>query len=96
MPRSSNTMAAEARRAIRVYWCTRGKGPAREAVSRPPVAFCGLAWDERCLRFNDTERVVRTASVLQVRHPMYRSSVVRWQRYEAHLQPLLEVLRRLT
>jgi tetratricopeptide (TPR) repeat protein len=64
----------------------------QEAVSRRLVAFCGLEWDERCLRFHETERVVRTASVLQVRQPMYRSAVGRWKRYEAFLGPLLETL----
>jgi tetratricopeptide (TPR) repeat protein len=64
----------------------------QEGVSRRLVAFCGLEWDERCLEFNETRRAVRTASTLQVRQPMYRSSVGRWKRYEAHLQPLLEAL----
>jgi tetratricopeptide (TPR) repeat protein len=66
----------------------------QEAVSRRLIAFCGLEWDERCLRFNETERSVRTASTLQVRKPMYQSAVGRWKRYEAHLGPLLEALGR--
>jgi tetratricopeptide (TPR) repeat protein len=65
-----------------------------EGTTRRLVAFCGLEWDERCLRFHETQRVVRTASALQVRQGMYRSSVGRWKRYQAHLQPLLEVLGR--
>jgi hypothetical protein len=65
---------------------------AQEAVSRRLVAFCGLEWDERCLRFNETERPVRTASALQVRKPMYGNAVGRWKRYEPYLQPLLEAL----
>jgi Flp pilus assembly protein TadD len=64
----------------------------QEAVSKRLIAFCGLDWDERCLRFNETERPVRTASTLQVRQPMYRTSVGRWKHYEAHLRPLLEAL----
>jgi len=64
----------------------------QEVVSRRLIAFCGLAWDERCLRFNETPRAVRTASTLQVRQPMYRSAVGRWKRYEAHLRPLIEAL----
>ena len=66
----------------------------QEAVSRRLISFCGLDWDDRCLRFNETERAVRTASNLQVRKPMYRSAVGRWKRYEAHLGPLLEALGR--
>jgi tetratricopeptide (TPR) repeat protein len=63
-----------------------------EAVSRLLIEYCGLAWDERCLRFNETERPVRTASTAQVRQPMYRSAVGRWRRYEKHLGPLLAAL----
>jgi tetratricopeptide (TPR) repeat protein len=66
----------------------------QEAVSRRLVEFCGLPWDERCLRFHETDRPVRTCSALQVREPMYRSSVGRWKRYEKHLGTLLEVLGR--
>jgi hypothetical protein len=62
-------------------------------MSRELVAYCGLEWDERCLRFHENERVVRTFSTLQVRQPMYRSSVGRWKRYEKHLKPLLDALR---
>jgi tetratricopeptide (TPR) repeat protein len=62
----------------------------QEAVSRKMVAFCGLEWDDRCLRFHESERPVWTASFLQVRQPMYRRLVSRWKRYEAHLGPLLE------
>ncbi len=64
----------------------------QEGVSRRLVAFCGLDWDERCLRFHETCRPVRTASSLQVRRPIYRSSVGRWKRYEGHLRTLLETL----
>jgi tetratricopeptide (TPR) repeat protein len=63
-----------------------------EAVSRRLLAFCGLDWDERCLRPHEAQRPVRTASMLQVRKPIYRSAVGRWKRYEKHVQPLLEAL----
>jgi tetratricopeptide (TPR) repeat protein len=64
----------------------------QEATTRRLLDFCGLSWDERCLRFHETRREVSTASGLQVRRPMYRSSVGRWKRYEAHLGPLLAAL----
>jgi hypothetical protein len=64
----------------------------QEAVSRRLVEFCGLEWDERCLRFHEARRPVQTASALQVRRPLYRSSVGRWKRYESHLRTLLETL----
>jgi hypothetical protein len=56
------------------------------------VAYCGLAWDERCLAFHQNERSVRTASATQVRRRIYRSSVQRWRRYEKHLGPLMDAL----
>lgn len=63
-----------------------------EEKSREMVEFCGLAWDDRCLTFYRTERIVHTASELQVRQPVYRSSIGRWKRYEAHLGPLFDAL----
>ncbi len=64
----------------------------QEGVSRRIIAHCGLDWDDRCLAFYKTERPVRTASVWQVRQPMYQTSVKRWQRYEAFLSPLRAAL----
>jgi len=64
----------------------------QESETRRLLDYCGLEWDERCLNFTEAERTVKTASILQVRQPMYRSSVGRWRRYEKHLQPLLEAL----
>ncbi len=61
--------------------------------ARRIVDFVGLGWDERCLRFHESERAVSTASVDQVRRPIYRSSVARWKRYEKHLGALLESLK---
>ena len=60
--------------------------------ARRIVDFCGLAWDERCLDFHRTERTVQTASLTQVRQPIYRSSLERWRRYEKHLAPLIAAL----
>jgi tetratricopeptide (TPR) repeat protein len=63
-----------------------------EAQIRPLLEFCGLDWDERCLRFQDVRRPVHTASFWQVRQPLYASSVGRWRRYERHLEPLKAAL----
>ena len=63
-----------------------------EGQSRRILAHCGLPWDARCLDFHSHERSVRTASVAQVRRPLYQSSVGRWRRYEAHLAPLFDAL----
>jgi hypothetical protein len=59
---------------------------------RELVARCGLVWDEACLRFDQTERTVRTASVAQVRRPLSTAAVERWRKYERHLTPLFQAL----
>jgi len=63
-----------------------------EGAARRLVDFAGLAWDDRCLRFHQSERVVNTASFDQVRQPIYTRSVGRWRHYERHLGPLREAL----
>lgn len=62
-----------------------------DSISRELVGHCGLKWDDRCLRFYETERNVGTASHWQVRQPVYRDSVARWKRYESDLEPLFSV-----
>ena len=64
----------------------------QEGVSRKMTAFCGLEWDERCLRFYDSKRAVSSASHDQVRQPIYRRSVGRWKNYRDYLGPLQEGL----
>ena len=63
-----------------------------ETEAKRIVAYCGLEWDDACLSFHKTKRPVRTASVIQVRQPIYGSSVGRWQPYEKELQPFLRAL----
>jgi tetratricopeptide (TPR) repeat protein len=63
-----------------------------EARSRSLVAACGLDWEPACLDFHKTRRHVRTASVRQVRQPIYRNSIGRWKNYERSLAFLFEKL----
>jgi len=56
------------------------------------IDYCGLEWNDACLDFHKTKRIVRTASITQVRQPIYNTSVERWRKYEVHLEPLLEAL----
>jgi tetratricopeptide (TPR) repeat protein len=63
-----------------------------DAESRQIIDHCGLEWDESCLEFYKGERRVRTASVQQVRQPLYASSKAKWKKYERHLQPLFETI----
>lgn len=59
-----------------------------EGVARKLVAWCGLEWEPQCLAFHETSRPVRTASVTQVRQPIYTKSVERWRKYETDLSVL--------
>ncbi|WP_233849888.1 tetratricopeptide repeat-containing sulfotransferase family protein [Paraburkholderia sp. HD33-4] len=63
-----------------------------EATVRRMLAHCGLEWDERCLAFHETTRRVSTASSAQVRRPLYRTSIRRWQPRRELLEPLWEGL----
>lgn len=65
----------------------------QEMTIRALLEFCGLPWDDRCLKYYETERTVATASFDQVRKPIYAGSVGRWKRYEAHLAPLMAALK---
>ncbi|MGH7030610.1 MAG: sulfotransferase family protein [Stellaceae bacterium] len=63
-----------------------------EQEARRIVAHCGLRWNAACLDFHNTRRPVHTASSVQVRRPLYRSSVGRWRPAEEVLRPLLDAL----
>ncbi len=63
-----------------------------EATIRALLNFCELPWNDACLSFNENRRPVKTASMAQVRRPMYRDAVGRWKHYEAALQPLIKAL----
>jgi tetratricopeptide (TPR) repeat protein len=64
----------------------------REAETRRLLAFCGLPWDDACLAPERNGRVVKTASLWQVRQPVYTTSLERWRRYEPWLGELRELL----
>jgi sulfotransferase family protein len=63
-----------------------------EPQARRIVAHCGLEWDEACLAFDKAARPVRTASMVQVRQPVYKSSVGRPRPNPELLRPLLAAL----
>ncbi len=65
-----------------------------EAQSRRLIEFLGLEWNRACLDFHLNRRVVRTPSLVQVRQPVYTQSAGIWRKYEPHLGPLFEALKR--
>ena len=56
------------------------------------IAFLGLPWDEKCATFHQTKRTVATASVQQVREPIYDRSIDRWKHYAPWLTDLITAL----
>ncbi len=64
----------------------------QEGMTRRLLEFCELPWDEDCLQFHKSERMIKTASYTQVRKKIYSDSVKLWHHYEAELQPLIEAL----
>ena len=73
-----------------VHLETRRKLSADEA--RELLEFIGLPWEDRCLAFYEAKRPVKTASVTQVREPIYTRSVDRWKKYGDAVQPLVDRL----
>ncbi|HLN48603.1 MAG TPA: sulfotransferase [Steroidobacteraceae bacterium] len=63
-----------------------------EAEVRRLLEYCGLPFEERCLKFYENERAVRTASSEQVRRPIFRDGMDRWRHYEPWLGPLKQAL----
>ena len=56
------------------------------------LEYCGLPFEEQCLRFYENERAVRTASSEQVRRPIFRDALEHWRHFEPWLGPLQEAL----
>jgi tetratricopeptide (TPR) repeat protein len=77
-------------RVHRVYYEQLVADPRRE-VQRL-LDHCGLPFEEQCLRFYETRRVVTTISSEQVRRPIYPESVDHWRHYEPWLGPMHEVV----
>lgn len=63
-----------------------------EGQTRRMLDFLGLPWNDACLRFHENERQVNSASALQVREPLFKSSLGAWRPYEKHLGPMMKAL----
>ena len=64
----------------------------REPVIRSAVQFCGLPWDDACLRHEENAGSIATPSRWQARQPIYQSSSGRWRRYEPYLGAFAHLL----
>ena len=63
-----------------------------EAETRRLLEHCGLPFEESCLRFFESDRIVRTASAEQVRQPIYTGAKEHWHAFRHHLAPLESAL----
>ena len=63
-----------------------------EKEARRLIKFLGLPWNPKCVDFHKSDRPVKTASVAQVRKPIYKTSVKRWKKYGDGLQPLVDAI----
>lgn len=63
-----------------------------EAEVRRLIDLCGLPWHDACLAFHESRRPVQTASLAQVRRPIYATSVGTWEPFADRLRPLFEAL----
>jgi type IV pilus biogenesis/stability protein PilW len=63
-----------------------------EKEARAIMEFLGLEFDEKMLEFHKSKRPVKTASVAQVRKPIYKTAVKRWKKYGKGLQPLIDAI----
>jgi len=61
-----------------------------EGTARKMFDYIGVEWEDQVLSFNKLDRPVKTASVWQVRQPIYKTSMAKWKRYENHLSPLIK------
>jgi tetratricopeptide (TPR) repeat protein len=64
-----------------------------ETQARRLLEYLDLPWDETCLDFHKNKRPVKTASAAQVRKPIYKTSLARWEPFREHLAPLLDLVK---
>ena len=48
--------------------------------------MCNLSWEDKCLKFYDNKRPIKTASNIQARKKIYKSAIDSWKNYESYLK----------
>ncbi len=61
-----------------------------EGSARKMLDYIGVEWESQVLKFNELQRPVKTASLWQVRQPIYKTSKAKWKHYRKHLKPLIK------
>ena len=64
----------------------------KEVEIKKLLKFCELSWDDNCLNFHKNTRSVSTASLAQVRQPLYKTSIEKWKKYSKNLTILKKQL----
>ena len=64
----------------------------KEVETKRLIKFCELDWDDKCLDFHKNKRSVSTASLAQVREPLYKTSIEKWKNYSKNLEILINKL----
>ena len=64
----------------------------QEDETKKLINYCGLGWDDSCLSPHKNKKLVTTASLAQVRSPIYKSSIKKWENYSENLKDLKNLL----
>ena len=64
----------------------------QERETEQLLEFCGLDWDVNCLKPHENKNKVATASLAQVRSPVYKSSIKKWKNYSSYLTELMQII----
>ena len=65
----------------------------QETEVKKLLKYCDLEWDEKCMTFYKNKKSVATASLAQVRSPIYNSSVQKWKNYSSQLDELFKIIK---
>jgi len=63
-----------------------------EEEAKKLLSYCDLDWDPKCTEFYKNSRAVTTASLAQIRQPIYKSSISSWKNYSEHLGELIDII----
>ena len=63
-----------------------------ENETKKVLNFLNIDFEKSCLEFYKNKRLIHSASVTQVRKPIYKSSINSWNNYKKYLNQLTEKL----
>ena len=64
----------------------------QQTETKSLLEYCDLEWDENCMKPHENKNKVATASLAQVRNPIYKSSIKKWENYSEELSTLKKIL----